>query len=75
MAHKLNDRYIEKYTGLTPQQISGMPIKDVHAAIGERIGHKLTKIEREPGSVTRNMLMALGEVVTQEEIDVELAKI
>jgi hypothetical protein len=73
MVHKLDNRYIEKYTGLTPQQISEMPIEDVHAAIGRKIGHK---IKNAPGtSRSRSMLQALGEVVTSEEIDIELAKV
>lgn len=73
MAHKPDDRYIEKYTGLTPQQISEMPIEDVHAAIGRKIGHKL---KNAPGiSCSRSMLQALGEVVTSKKIDTELAKV
>ena len=73
MAHKLDDRYVEKHTGLTPRQISENPIEDTHAVIGKKIGHKL---KNAPGiSCSRNMLQALGEVVTQKEIDTEIAKI
>lgn len=53
MAHRFSPNManmIYRTTGLTPLQISNMPIEDAHAAIEKKIGHKLT-VKREPNGL------------------------
>ena len=78
MAHMLSGamrNFVEKVTGISFEELRTRPIEEVQGRMEARLGHAFC-YAREPEQAARgSVLLELGEIVTPEEIEAELAKV